>query len=904
MSTSPLRPMEPAAAAPLPTPTDCLTGGGEMGKLMRSFDWSRTKLGPVEDWPQSLRTAVSIMLDSSFGMVVAWGPEFIFLYNDRYRPVLGATKHPAALGRPAREIFPEVWDFIGPLFRKAVGGEAVALDDVLIPLDRNGYLEDCYFTLSYSPIRDESGGVGGMLAVVAETTERVLGERRLRILRDLAASAAEAKTPDQACEQAAEVLARSARDVPFTLLYLVEASGQRARRVAAVGISEDETIAPSFIDLAGAEPSKGWPLAEAGRARVALVVPDLPDRFGPLPGTPYPEPAHTALVLPLLRPGQERPYGFLVAGVSPRRAIDDSYRGFFELATEHVATAIANANAHQEERRRAEALAELDRAKTTFFSNVSHEFRTPLALMLGPTEEALARVSRSLSGDNLQMVHRNQLRLLKLVNTLLEFSRIEAGRVDAVYESTDLSALTADLVSAFRSAVEKAGLRLVTDLPSLSQPVFVDRAMWEKIVLNLLSNAFKFTFAGEIAVSLGIAGSMVELRVRDTGVGIAAPELPRLFERFHRVRETRARTVEGTGIGLALVHELVKLHSGSIQVESEPDRGTCFAVRVPLGSGHLPADRISAKRSLAPAALGAAPYVEEALRWLPGPAPEVGEELPVDRPTPVIADATNVKETRARVLIVDDNADMRDYLTRLLGDRWLVEALGDGQRALESALAHAPSLVLSDVMMPGLDGFQLVAALREDQRTATVPIILLSARAGNEAAEEGLAAGANDYLVKPFSGRELIARVQSQLEIARLRGEALQRERDTGRKLADALDRERQARTLADEAVQVRDEFLSVASHELNTPLTPLKLHLASLLASREWSDKARHKLQIADRQVDRLTALVTDLLEVSRITACRLPMNPVRIDVFEAVRGVVEQVAGAEAESPISLAG
>src|SRR5688572_15888520 len=132
-------------------PEDCLAGGGQMGALMRSFDWTQTALGPVDSWPQSLRTAVSIMLESAIGMVVAWGPEFVFLYNDRYRPVLGATKHPGALGRPAKVIFPEVWDYIGPLFEKTRAGQAVALDDVLIPLDRNGYLEDCYFTLSYSP---------------------------------------------------------------------------------------------------------------------------------------------------------------------------------------------------------------------------------------------------------------------------------------------------------------------------------------------------------------------------------------------------------------------------------------------------------------------------------------------------------------------------------------------------------------------------------------------------------------------------------------------------------------------------------------------------------------------------------------------------------------------------------
>ena len=186
---------------------DFLLGGGEMGARMREMDWSQTALGPAETWPGSLKTSISIMLASRFAMVVAWGPRFHFFYNDRYRPVLGSTKHPGALGTTAAEIFPEAWPFIGPLFESTRQGESVALDDMLIPLDRNGYLENCYFTLSYSPIRDESGGVGGMLAVVAETTARLEGERRLKTLRDLARQSAEVKTIAQACESAVGTLA-------------------------------------------------------------------------------------------------------------------------------------------------------------------------------------------------------------------------------------------------------------------------------------------------------------------------------------------------------------------------------------------------------------------------------------------------------------------------------------------------------------------------------------------------------------------------------------------------------------------------------------------------------------------------------------------------------------------------
>jgi len=500
--------------------TDFLLGGGEMGERMRSIDWSQTPLGPAGEWPSSLKTSLSIMLASRFAMVVAWGPEFRFFYNDRYRPVLGSSKHPGALGTPAREIFPEAWPFIGPLFESTRQGEAVALDDMLIPLDRNGYLENCYFTLSYSPIRDESGGVGGMLAVVAETTERLEGERRLKTLRELARRAAEVQTPQQARQTAVATLAENAIDIPFSLLYVLEEDGKQVRLSASCGITPGAAASPLVMNLES--PDACWPISEVIAQRKALLLQDLGTRFGSLPGGPYPEATHTALVAPLVRPGQSRPDGIVIFGVSPRRAFDDPYRGFFDLAADHILTSIRNALAYQEERQRAEALAELDRAKTAFFSNVSHEFRTPLTLMLGPLEELLRRRDSVSDEDreHIELAHRNSLRLLKLVNTLLDFSRIEAGRAEAVYEPVDLAACSAELASVFRSAMEKAGLTLTVRCAPIEEPVYVDREMWEKIVFNLLSNAFKFTFDGEVEVGLWRSSNdTVEFFVRDRAPG-------------------------------------------------------------------------------------------------------------------------------------------------------------------------------------------------------------------------------------------------------------------------------------------------------------------------------------------------------------------------------------------------
>ncbi|WP_228014592.1 ATP-binding protein [Fortiea sp. LEGE XX443] len=384
--------------------------------------------------------------------------------------------------------------------------------------------------------------------------------------------------------------------------------------------------------------------------------------------------------------------------------------------------------------------------------------------------------------DRLEIVQRNGLRLLKLVNTLLDFSRIEAGRIQAVYELTDLASLTAELASNFRSLIERAGMSLIVECPPLGEPIYVDREMWEKIVLNLLSNAFKFTLKGSISIYLQSFSDHIELTVIDTGIGIPPEEIPHLFECFHRVKGAQGRSFEGSGIGLSLVLELVKLHGGSIYVTSELKQGSCFIVSIPTGCTHLPSDRISASRTLTSTALGAMPYVEEAWRWLPEDSTELNIlrfeiETTKQQQETKSQNNTNTQHLHsAHILVVDDNADMRDYLKRLLQQRYQVEAVEDGMAALIAIQQSLPNLVLTDVMMSGLHGFGLLRELRHDPQTRELPIILLSARAGEEARIEGLQAGADDYLTKPFSTRELLARIEATLKMAEIRKQASLRE--------------------------------------------------------------------------------------------------------------------------------
>jgi signal transduction histidine kinase len=740
------------SSPPLSADDSVLAGGGEMGALMRSIDWSRTPVGPVSSWPQSLRTAVSIMLAAKFPMYIAWGPSFTQMYNDEYRPILGATKHPAAMGGSTLDTFAEIWNIIGPMFEGVMTrAEAVGVYDFILPMDRFGFIEECRFTFSYSPVRDESGGVGGVLVTVSETTARVLSERRMAILRDIAAETAEAATVAEACTTTIEAIASDPADLPFAQLYLLSADGRTAELAASTD-STGSAPAPPGIDLD--DPAAPWPLRAVAVRGEPLVIDGLHDVMRPYTDIIGTAVLDRAMVLPIERPDDAQLAGFLVAGVSPRLRLDAQYRDFIKLVAHQVGAAIENVRAMQEAKARADALAEIDRAKTIFFSNVSHEFRTPLTLMLAPLDDLLEEAKPGPFREQLEVVHRNALRLLKLVNSLLEFSRIEAGRVDAVYEATDLAASTADLASVFRSAVERAGVKLTVDCPPLDEAVWVDRDMWEKIVLNLVSNAVKFTFDGEIEVSMRRERGEAVLRVRDTGEGIPEREIPNLFTRFHMVRGTRSRTHEGSGIGLALVQELARLHGGSASAESREGEGSTFTVRIPFGNAHLPQERIEAQRVRPPTSIRSDAFVQEATQWLPRDAVQT---------TPAAG------MPAGRVLIADDNADMRDYLRRLLSEHWEVEAVADGIELVRAAIERPADVILTDVMMPGLDGFGVVRELHANEKTRQTPIILLSARAGDEARVEGLDAGAHDYLVKPFSPRELIARVRGHLEQARSR---------------------------------------------------------------------------------------------------------------------------------------
>jgi len=860
---------------------DFLVGSGEMCDLIRNKDWSATPLGPIAEWPQSLKTTVSLCLASNFPINIIWGPEHVQIYNDGYKLICGAS-HPQALGEPYTVTWASAWPAIGEPFAHALAGNTSYLENQRMFLARNGYLEETFFTFSTSPIRDETGGIGGLFHPVTETTLTMLSERRTRALRELHAALADIRATSLVANASLTALQPYDFDLPFLAFYHLNQDGTGYTLASQAGLGEGHGL-PTSLPPDALQP---LPIHRATQSSQPCPVFGLAALLSGVACGPYEEAPDKGFLLPLWVPGDALPAAIVLAGASARLPLDKPYEDFYSLLTGTLTAGFANARFYEEERERAEALAALDKAKTTFFSNVSHEFRTPLTLMLGPLEDALLQHDDlpPAQRERLTIAHRSALRLLKLVNSLLDFARIESGRAGASFQRADLGAFTADLASNFRSACERAGIYLRIDTPSTPLPAFIDLEMWEKIVLNLLSNAFKYTLSGGIDVSVRQAVDSAVLTVRDTGVGIATEDQPLVFQRFHRIENQAGRTFEGTGIGLSLVDELVKLHGGSLSVQSEPGVGSAFTVTLPLGSSHLPPERLGAEPQLSSTGIRAQAYVEEALRWLP--EAETGEQH-----APALATAD---KTRARILVADDNADMRAYLVSILSGAFHdIEAVDNGLKALEAARANPPDLILSDVMMPGLDGFALLEAVRNDPSLGNVVFILLSARAGEEARVEGLDAGADDYLVKPFNARELRARIDGAVRLGQQRVEAHRREQA----LQDKASREREALVVQFHQMQKTEtigQLTGGVAHDFNNLLTPIFASLEMLKRRFDSDERAARIASAGLESAERAKVLVSRLLAFARKQT--LDVRPV--DLKQLILGMQDLLARSLAQN------
>ncbi|MFB2924232.1 response regulator [Aerosakkonema funiforme] len=464
--------------------------------------------------------------------------------------------------------------------------------------------------------------------------------------------------------------------------------------------------------------------------------------------------ARALMVVPLIAEG--RIIGSITLRVATNpRSWQHADIDLAQAVAAQAAIAVEHARLYQKTRQQAERLQELDKQKTEFFQNISHEFRTPLTLMMGPLESAVDR-QQDLPHDQAVIALRNCRRLLRLVNQLLDLQRLDARRMQASFRPCDLVIMVSQIMEAFRPYCEKKGLRLIADLNSCPM-VYLDPEKFDKVLYNLLSNAMKFTDSGgSIAVKVERAGDHVRIQVKDTGIGIRTEQIPHLFQRFRQAEGSVNRSYEGSGLGLALVKELVELHGGQISVESIYQAGSTFTVWLQTGISHLPLDQVLEVPTQLQPNRAAVELADLEL------IATVGEntELKVDSPT------ENSVQARNRILVVDDNPDLRSYVSRVLqASGFEVLTARDGAEGFGVAKANHPDLIVTDLMMPMVSGLEMIRMIREQQDLKGTPIILLTAKVDEDTRIEGTELGADIYLAKPFNDRELLAAVRNLLEL-------------------------------------------------------------------------------------------------------------------------------------------
>lgn len=802
---------------------------GEMAARCAAFDWAATSLGPVDGWSPSLRTMASVLLRTQFPMCLSWGSDLVLLYNDAFVATLGA-KHPAALGAEISVVFAEIWDEVGYLQWSVLGGdEAVYAEDLPLVLERGSGPEETFYTFSYSHVPDDgppgTTGPGGVLSVVTDTTRAVVGVRQMALLNALASATTDLDDEAMAVEAGLAVLAVADHDLQDGAFYLPGPDGELVL-AGAFGAG------PAWPPTVGPDHTSGLLHLDAGSTPAARVV--LPLRTG------------------------SGSVGALVLTPHPLRPLDDEHHRFLRLVADHVGQLLTLASARADEHHRLASLAAADKAKSTFLSNVSHEFRTPLTLLLGPLEDALA-TGGSLDRADLTVMHQSAHRLLRMVTSLLEVSRVDAGARTADVEPTDVVRLTEDLLRPFAAAAERAGLGLRTRIEPGTGVVEVDPALWETILLNLTANALKYTLEGHVVIDLGRRDGELELRVEDTGLGIPDDEQARVFDRFHRVAGVAGRTIEGTGLGLALVADAVEAHGGTVTVDSTPGVGSVFVVRVPL----LVATTPMTPMTTAPRVTETDDRVASALAEHVAPAVDDGT-YPVGVPTgPVI-------------VVVDDNPGMRRRLAATLAGLGQVVGCADGLEALELLRRQPVDLVVADVMMPRLDGQGLLCEIRSDEALAETPVILLSARAGTEAATEALRSGADDYVVKPFTRDELVARCRTTIELAALRASR--------------------------SAEAARATMLAGISHDMQTPISVVSAVLEELGHADLDDDQRRRLVQRGASRAAQLEQLVEQLLDWTDLTAgTAIEPHAEPVDLSELLRRAADEHEGTRLDASVT---
>lgn len=744
-------------------------------ELLDSREWDSTPLGSFDTWPEELRFAVTTVMPSGVPMMIWWGPDLIQIYNEAYVPLLG-NKHPDSMGQPAEECWSEAWGSLRPSVLGVLATGRASFEEFLpLWIDRHGFLEETHWSLSLSPIRQHgTGDILGLLCATTEKTDDVITKRRLRSLRRLG-EVSTAQGTVEASDAAMESMTGEDVDIRAMGLYCAEEPDSDPERIAWTGDFPDERPVEELAAItamvnACAATGEAYELddtsAHDGNGSPRSLRESTDNTLGP-----------SILCLPVNSNHGELTAA-LVLELSPHLPFNDQFRTYVDLVASQFHRIVVDTSNYDLEKSRREKLAEMDAAKSRLFQNISHEFRTPLTMIHGPQQSLLNRVDLNLTDDeraDLVSAVRATERLQRLVDGLLEVARGQADRIVTNLEATDVPCLTEEGVAMFRAAAEAAGLDLTLTVSDDFPPALrIDRELWMRVLLNVVSNAVKYTEAGSITVNLAYTQGHVDLVIADTGVGIAESDLPYIFDRFQQARSRPVRGDAGSGIGLALVAELLRAVGGSATFESVSGEGTVATVRLPA---ELTTEDASAS----------SPATERLL---------AGERAELDALTATAeSDEPDVEPeedavVRGRVLVVEDNDDLRRYVTRLLRSAgWRVTATETAEAAQMAIAGH--DIVLSDIMLPGMSGLDLVRWMRREADVRWTPVLLLTARAGTDSIVEGLIAGADDFVTKPFDPDELLARVATHMELSLLRKVVLDEAEDRAANLQRAVSSNR-----------------------------------------------------------------------------------------------------------------
>jgi signal transduction histidine kinase/ActR/RegA family two-component response regulator len=680
----------------------------ETVELLRSTDWSSTGLGDPSTWPETLRLQLNICFESAFPIAVWWGPDLIQFYNDGYRPILGATKHPQAFGRPAQETWPEIWRTIGAMVEQVVQeGIAVKGEDMPLVLERNGYPELCHFTFSYSPIRAVSGEIVGMFTVAVETSTRVRAERRQAFQLTLSDKLRRLSAADDIVATAAELLCAH---LQVTRAFYAEIDDATATFNISAQWTRTADLAP--LPATGDIENFGPYLLHALRQGRTVVVEDMctDPNFAAYAAGYDALGIRSIVITPLIRDGRLR--GNLnVAHAAVRNWTPDEIEVIADVAS-RTWDALERARAE-------EALRTSNRLKDDFLAMLAHELRNPLA-PIGAAADLLqiGRLDETQVRETSRIIGRQVRHMTGLIDDLLDVSRVTRGLVELNMEPLDIGHVVADAVEQVTPLVSARHHRLTISVPGVTT-VMGDRNRLVQVLANLLNNAAKYTSeGGTILLSTGVTDTDVVLEIIDTGIGMAPDLAARAFELFTQAERSSDRSLGGLGLGLALVKSIVELHGGTVTCESPGlDKGSRFTVRLP--------------RAAATAATTTGQTTS---------AMGLGTSAPL------------------RIMVVDDNVDAASLMSMLLeATGHQIEVQHDARTALERSAADPPQVFLLDIGLPEIDGIELARRLRAQPGTADAVLIAITGYGQAEDRARTAAAGFSHHLTKPVDIDELYA---------------------------------------------------------------------------------------------------------------------------------------------------